>query len=92
ERVSIKFCFNLKKTASKTVEMLQIAFGDTCMSYNRFKNGRTFVENDPREGRLSTSTTEEKKKEIEALLKVNRRFTIRVRTSRHINRFVSCNC
>ncbi|KOC60760.1 Putative uncharacterized protein FLJ37770, partial [Habropoda laboriosa] len=70
--------------ASETVEMLQIAFGDTYMShskiyewYSRFKNGRTSVEDDPRAGRPSTSTTKEKKEEIEALLQENHRSTIR---------------
>ncbi|XP_017795028.1 PREDICTED: putative uncharacterized protein FLJ37770 [Habropoda laboriosa] len=64
--------------------MLQIAFGDTYMShskiyewYSRFKNGRTSVEDDPRAGRPSTSTTKEKKEEIEALLQENHRSTIR---------------
>ena len=32
QRVCVKFCFTLEKTATETWQMLQQAFGDECMS------------------------------------------------------------
>jgi len=53
QRVCIKFCVRLGKTASETFEMLKQAFGDSCMSRSRtfewfglFKNSRTSTAND----------------------------------------------
>jgi hypothetical protein len=44
QRICIKFCFSLKKTAAETRQVLQEAFGDNAMSqsktflwYRRFK-------------------------------------------------------
>jgi hypothetical protein len=57
QRICIKFCFNLKKTAAETHRMLQEAFRDNAMSqsktflwYKHFKDGRTSVDNDERAG------------------------------------------
>ena len=51
QRICIKFCFQLGKTSSETIQMMQKAFGNECMSktrikewYNRFKGGRTSVD------------------------------------------------
>jgi histone-lysine N-methyltransferase SETMAR len=67
QRIFIKFCFKLKKTAAETHRMLKEAFGDnamsqskTCLWYKSFKDGRTSVDDDERSGRPSTSTTPEK--------------------------------
>jgi hypothetical protein len=55
QRVCIKFCQKLGKTATETCEMLQQAFGETALSrsktfewYSRFKNGRTSIDDDDR--------------------------------------------
>ncbi|KAG5345713.1 GVQW3 protein, partial [Acromyrmex heyeri] len=47
QRAAIKFCFKLKKTPSETLELLQTAYGNECLSrskvfewYARFKAGR----------------------------------------------------
>ena len=57
----MKFCFKTGKTASETYELLKPAFGDKYLRrskvfiwFNKFKNGRESVEDDPRPGRLST--------------------------------------
>ena len=62
--IFIKFCFQLGKTSSETIQMMQKAFGNECMSktrikewYNRFKGGRTSVDSDSRSGRPSTTKT-----------------------------------
>ena len=62
QRICIKFCFQLGKTSSEIIQMMQKAFGNKCMSktrinewYNRFKVGRTFVVSDSRSDRPSTT-------------------------------------
>ena len=66
QRVCIDFCFRLGKTGAETYEMLQAAFGESCLNrsktfewYYRFNSGRRFFEDNPRPGRPSTSHTEE---------------------------------
>jgi len=56
----------LGKSGSETFELLETAYGDDCLSQSKvfewyawFKNGRHSLEGDPRDGRLSTSTTDE---------------------------------
>ena len=60
-RICIKFCFQLGKASSETIQMMQKAFGNEYMSktrikewYNRSKGGRTSVDSDSRSGRPST--------------------------------------
>ena len=55
QRICIKFCFQLGKISSETIQIMQKAFGNECMSktrikewYNRFKAGRTSVDSDSR--------------------------------------------
>ena len=57
QRICIKFCFQLGKTSLETIQMMQKAFGNECMSktrikelYNRFKEGRNSVDSDSRSG------------------------------------------
>jgi hypothetical protein len=66
QRVYTDFCFRLGKTGAETYEMLQAAFGESCLSgsktfewYFRFKSGRRSFEGDFRPGRPSISHTEE---------------------------------
>ena len=64
QRICIKFCFQLGKTSSETIQMMQKALGNEYMSktrikewYNRFKGGRTSVDSDSRSGRTSETKT-----------------------------------
>jgi len=82
--VCINFCFRLGKTGAETHEMLQAAFGESCLSrsktfewYSHFKNGRRSFEDDPRPGRLSTSHTEETMARVREIICTDRRLTIR---------------
>jgi hypothetical protein len=57
ERVCIKFCVKLGKSATKTLEMLRDAFGEHSLSravvfvwHSRFKAGRVSAEDDERSG------------------------------------------
>lgn len=83
QRVCIKFCHKLGKTATETYQMLLLAYGDETMSrarvfewFKRFKEGRTTVESDEREGRPSTSRNEEMIQKIRTAIRGNRRLTI----------------
>ena len=84
QRACVQFCFKIGKTASETYELLKTAFGDKCLSrsnvfiwFNRFKNGRESVEDDPQPGRPSTSKTDENIVKIHDLVRSDRRLTIR---------------
>ena len=71
QRVCLKFCFLLKKTAVQAHEMLTEAYTDDVMSrtqvyewYHRFKRGQMSVDDEPRAGRPSTSHTNENVEKI----------------------------
>ena len=66
ERYAIKFCFKLGKNATETYEMLQAAFGASCMNrasvfewQKRFKGGRESVRDDERCGKSKDVNTPE---------------------------------
>jgi hypothetical protein len=62
QRVCIKFCLKLGKSATETLEMLREAFGELSLSltavserHSCFKAGRVSVEDDKHSGRPGTS-------------------------------------
>jgi len=64
QRIFIKFCLKLNKTAAETHRMLKEAFGEQALSkarifewFKRFKDGRVYVEDLKYSGRSSTFTT-----------------------------------
>ncbi|XP_014774322.1 protein GVQW3-like [Octopus bimaculoides] len=66
QRYCFKFCQKLGDTQTKTIEMIQKAFGDDAMRktqmkewYNWFKDGHTSVDSEPRCGRPSTNRNDE---------------------------------
>ena len=84
ERVCVKFCFKLGKTFTETFQMLQKAYGEDCFSrtqcyewYQRFKSGRTSIEDDPKSGRPSSSTGDDHIEKVHSVKSENRRLTIR---------------
>ena len=63
QRICIKFCFKLNKTAAETHRMLKEAFGEqtlsqarTCEWFRHFKDGQESVEDRKHSGQLSTCT------------------------------------
>ena len=64
--------------------MLQQAYGEGCLSrtqchewYQRFKSGRTSIEDDPKSRRPSTSMDDDHVKKVLAVIRQNRRLTFR---------------
>jgi len=63
--------------------MLQQAYGEDCLSrtrchkwYQRFKSGRTSIEDDPKSGRPSTSMDDDHVEKVLAVIRQNRRVTV----------------
>ena len=84
QRICIKFCLQLGKTSSETIQMMQKAFGNECMSktrikewYNRFKGGRTSVDSDSRSGRPSTRKTLDNIERVRLAIEGDRWLTVR---------------
>jgi hypothetical protein len=64
QRVNMKFCFKLHKSAKETQEMLKSVYGDAAVTvktvykrFERFGNGCESVEGEERLGRPSASKT-----------------------------------
>ena len=84
QRICIKFCFQLGKTSSETIQMMQKAFGNEYMSktrieewYNRFKGGRTSVDSDSRSGRPSMTKTLDNIERVRLAIEGDGRLTVR---------------
>ncbi|GFX71171.1 protein GVQW3 [Trichonephila clavipes] len=84
QRICIKFCFKLGKTGTKTYEIMKTAFGDEAMSrprvfewFRRFKEGRQSVNSDLSSGRPSISRNKDKIAQVKAVVRSDRRLTVR---------------
>ncbi|XP_006865070.1 PREDICTED: putative uncharacterized protein FLJ37770-like [Chrysochloris asiatica] len=85
QRISIKFCVKLNKSASETRHLLKEAYGDEVMSrarvfdwHKRFKEGREDVRDDARSGRPVTHRTDENIQKVKDLVCSNRQLTVRM--------------
>ena len=85
QRINIKVCVKLGKTATETLKMLRDVYGDSSMFrtrvfewHKRFVEGREDVEDDTKSGRLCTSTTDTNVEKIWQLVRSDRRLTILV--------------
>ena len=85
QRINLKFGVKLGKTATETLKMLRDVYGDSSMSRTRvfewhkqFVEGREDVEDDPKSGRLGTSTTNTNIKKVWQLFRIDRRLTIHI--------------
>jgi len=83
QRVCIKFCANLGKSATETLTMIQQAFGDQSLSraqvfqwHAQFKKGHTSVDDDEHTGRPTSCTTPETVAWIQELICHDRCWTI----------------
>ena len=85
QRINIKLCVNLGKTATETMKMLRDVYGNSSMFrtrvfewHKRFVEGREDVEDDPKSERPCTSTTDANNKKVRQLIRSDRHLTIRV--------------
>jgi hypothetical protein len=74
--VAIKFCFKARKTATETVELVRATNVDDTLtgSNERLSEGWNEVQGDPRSGRPSESSTENKMERVRQVLLQNRHF------------------
>jgi len=83
QRVEIKFCFEVCKSAAETIELINKSYGRAAMNradvyrrYARFGDGREDVKDDARSGRPSTARTDENVESVRRLLTEGRRTTL----------------
>ena len=84
QRVNIKFLVKLKKSATKTFQLLTEAYGVDCMSrarvfewHERFSEGRESVKDDDRPGRPHTAVTDENTEKVQDVIRKDRRLGVR---------------
>ncbi|KAJ4444990.1 hypothetical protein ANN_06789 [Periplaneta americana] len=84
QRVNIKFCYKLGKTATETHGMLVQVYGREVVSrkcvyewFKRFREGKETIEDEPRSGRPSTSRTPEMIEKVRQMLTQDQRLTLR---------------
>ena len=84
QRITVKFCVKLGKSAAETFSVLNTAYGDVAMKrtacfkwHERFKGGRQSIDDDERPGRPSTSSDDPHVDKINTQVRANRRLTIR---------------
>src|SRR5215469_14507845 len=85
QRVSIKFCCKVDFSATKTVELIQKAYGDAALSgttifewHKRLREGRESVKDDERSGRPTTSRTDDNIAAVDKMIKEDRNVTSRL--------------
>jgi len=76
QRVAIRFCSKVDFSATKTVKLIQKAYGDTALSrttifewHNRFREGRESVKDDELSGRPTTSRTDDNIAAVDKVVK-----------------------
>jgi hypothetical protein len=84
QRVCVKFCLKLAKKFTETFLMFMQAYGEDCLSraqcyerYQHFKSGRTCTKDDPKTGLPFTSTDDDHVENVRAVIRENRRLTVR---------------
>ncbi|GBM60878.1 hypothetical protein AVEN_49639-1 [Araneus ventricosus] len=85
QRVNIKFCFKLCKTATVTHEMLVKVYGVDAVSkkcvfewFKHFRDGKEDVKDEPRSGRPPTSTTPDSIERVRRMPADDRRLSLRM--------------
>ena len=75
QRLAIKFCFKAGKSATETLQMVNVAYGDQALPrsnvfrwFGRFRDGREDIEDDPRSGRTTDCRNENNVQKIYQLL------------------------
>ena len=84
QRIYFKFCIENGISRAKSLKMLQKSYSESTLSktrayewYSAFKNGRDVVEDLPRFGRPSTSSTEVNIAKVKEMVTENRHLSLR---------------
>ena len=84
QRICLRFCIANGISCAESLKMLQKAYGERTLSkirayewYNAFKSGRDVVEDLPRSGRQSTSSTEVNIPKVKKMVTENRHLSLR---------------
>jgi len=85
QSVAIKFCCKVDFSATKTIELIQKAFGDAALSqttifewHKQFREGRESVKDDKCSGRPTTSRTDDNIAAVEKVVKEDRKVMSRL--------------
>jgi hypothetical protein len=85
QRINIKLCAKLGKSASETLELLREAYGAAAMKktsvfewHKRFKKGRDDVQDDERPGRPRTRRTDENVEKVRKLVCTDEPLSLRM--------------
>jgi hypothetical protein len=85
QRINIKFCAKLRKSAIETLRMLTATYGAENMKdasvfewHKGFKKGREDVKDDERTGRPKTHRTDENVEKVRKLVRSDRRLSVRM--------------
>ena len=85
QRISITFCVKIGKSASETLALLTVAYGEHAMKkssvfecHRRFKEGREDAQDDPRSGQPKAQRTNAKVDRVRTLVRSYRRLGVRV--------------
>jgi len=80
QRINVKFCVKLGKSATETYDLLKKVYGDGCLSgtevFEWFKEGREEIGDDQRPGHPSTSKTEANIKKVSEIVRQNSHLSI----------------
>jgi len=76
QRINMKFCFKLQKSAKEKQEMLKLVYGDAAVTmkmvykwFEWFRNGCESVEDEERSGHPSTSKTQENFERVSKMIR-----------------------
>jgi len=85
QRINIRFCVKIGKSASETLALLTVAYGEYAMKkwsvferHRRFKEGREDVQDDPRIGQPKTQRTGANVDRVRTLVRSDRSLGVRV--------------
>jgi hypothetical protein len=91
QRTNVRYVAKLKKTATKTYQLLREVYGEDTLSrarvfewHRKFLGGREDVEDDERPGRPITMKTDENVDKVRTLVRNDRRLSIRM-TAEELN-------
>jgi len=85
QQYAIKFCVKLNKSVTEMLASVTETYGDAALSrtmvckwHKAFKEGRENGEDDPRSGRLVSSTSDQNVEMVRAVIAKDRRMSVRM--------------